>query len=116
MLAEEWQYPIKPGAEYTPPSLATASVHALAALPFRDSPTPPFYWHVSREKLPVWQKWYAEVKSGSKPFSFKGQAVEYRFKADGTWETIAMVNPPDDASAMPEVPAREKPVDRVGHD
>jgi hypothetical protein len=41
--------------------------------------------------------WYQEVKAGKRTFSFRGQPVEYRFKPDGTWETIALRNPPDDA-------------------
>jgi hypothetical protein len=36
------------------------------------------------------------VKTGKRTFSFKGQAVEYRFRPDGTWETISIANPPDD--------------------
>jgi hypothetical protein len=40
--------------------------------------------------------WWEEVKSGKRTFSFKGQPVEYRFKPDGTWETIPIANPPDD--------------------
>jgi hypothetical protein len=41
--------------------------------------------------------WYQEVKAGKRTFSFRGQPEEYRFNADGTWETIALQNPPDDA-------------------
>jgi hypothetical protein len=40
--------------------------------------------------------WWRQVKSGDLTFSFKGQAVEYRFRPDGTWETIPIANPPDD--------------------
>jgi len=66
-------------------------------------------------------QWWAEVKSGQRTFSFKGQNVEYRFKPDGTWETIPIANPPDDgprpmvaepaapvareASSQPDAPA-----------
>jgi hypothetical protein len=38
--------------------------------------------------------WWEDVKSGKRSFSFIGQNVEYRFKPDGTWETIAMADPP----------------------
>lgn len=41
--------------------------------------------------------WWEKVKSGELTFSFLGQKVEYRFKLDGTWETIALANPPNDA-------------------
>jgi hypothetical protein len=53
-------------------------------------------------------KWWEEVKSGKRTFSFKGQSVEYRFLPDGTWESIPMDNPPDDdprkVVAVPETP------------
>jgi hypothetical protein len=44
-----------------------------------------------------WQKWYEEVKSGKRTFSFKGQVMEYRFRQDGTWETFPISHPPVDA-------------------
>lgn len=52
--------------------------------------------HNWREEQVKQKAWHAKVKAGIIPFSFVGQKVEYRFKPDGTWETIAMVNPPDD--------------------
>lgn len=109
MLAEEWQHPIEPGDDYIPPALAVVSVHALAALPLREAPTPPFFEYRAKEKLPIWQKWYSGMKSGSTTFSFKGQNVEYRFKPDGTWETLALANPPDDAPKPAVVVRPEKP-------
>jgi hypothetical protein len=69
-------------------------------LPLREPPKmPPVMAGEEPEVVMVhpWQSWYAEVKSGRKTFSFKGQSVEYRFNPDGTWETIAVANPPDDA-------------------
>lgn len=42
------------------------------------------------------------MKGGEIPFSFKGQAVEFRFKSDGTWDTIPIANPPDDTPVFPE--------------
>ena len=47
-------------------------------------------------ELKPWQSWWEEVKSGQRTFSFKGQAVKYRFRPDGTWEAIPIANPPDD--------------------
>lgn len=44
--------------------------------------------------------WWRQVKSGDLTFSFKGQALEYRFKPDGTWETIPIANPPDDGPKL----------------
>jgi len=38
--------------------------------------------------------WWEKIKSGKLTFSFIGQSVEYRFKPDGTWDSIAMTNPP----------------------
>ena len=59
-----------------------------------------------------WQSWWEEIKSGKRTFSFKGKKVEYRFKPDGTWETLAMANPPDDGPkptpAKPESTRPEK--------
>lgn len=52
--------------------------------------------HNWREELVKQKAWYAQVKAGTLTFSFVGQKVEYRFRADGTWETLAMANPPDD--------------------
>jgi hypothetical protein len=52
--------------------------------------------HNWREELVKQKAWYAQVKAGAIPFSFVGQKLEYRFKPDGTWDTLAMANPPDD--------------------
>jgi hypothetical protein len=41
--------------------------------------------------------WWEEIKSGKRTFSFIGHKVEYRFKSDGTWDTIALADLPDDA-------------------
>jgi hypothetical protein len=70
---------------------------ALSEIGLRDSPVssrPGI--HNWREEQVKQKAWYAKVKAGSLCFSFKGQNVEYRFKPDGMWETIALVNPPDD--------------------
>lgn len=70
---------------------------ALSEVGLRDAPVksrPGFSsW---KESVTKQRAWYAQVKAGILPFSFVGQKVEYRFKPDGTWKTIAMVNPPDD--------------------
>jgi len=55
-----------------------------------------------KTEIEPWREWYAELTSGQRTFSFKGQAVEYRFKPDGTWETIPIANPPDDAPKTSE--------------
>ena len=54
-----------------------------------------------------WKKtraWYQEVKAGKRTFSFVGQKVEYRFKPDGTWDTIALANADIDAIIEPVAP------------
>ncbi len=35
-------------------------------------------------------RWWSEVKSGQRPFSFNGENVEYRFNGDGTWEAVVL--------------------------
>jgi hypothetical protein len=63
----------------------------LEKIGLRNYPELPSYkWN---ETLPPW---WQQLKSGQRTFSFKGQAVEYRFRPDGTWETILIANPPDD--------------------
>jgi hypothetical protein len=52
--------------------------------------------------------WWKKIKSGKRSFSFKGQAVEYRFKPDGTWDTIPIANPPDDAVQVPAIPNQKQ--------
>jgi hypothetical protein len=67
--------------------------------PYNDSPS----------CLKQWQEWFEELKAGKRTFSFVGQNVEYRFNADGTWETIALKNPPDDAITFPRYSSSEPP-------
>lgn len=54
--------------------------------------------------LATTRAWWDEVKSGKRTFSFLGQKVEYRFKPDGTWETIALTDAPDDAPKAAKSP------------
>ena len=56
--------------------------------------------------------WWEEVKSGRRSFSFKGQAVEYRFKPDGTWDTLPIANPPDDRPQSVVGTTLERPIKR----
>ncbi len=65
--------------------------------------------------MKAWRLWWDDVKNGRRTFSFVGQAVEYRFKPDGTWDTIPIANPPDDgpkpvAAAMPARNSQSPPV------
>jgi hypothetical protein len=77
---------------------------ALSESGLRDSPQIIPYTISPHDRV-FWREWYTEVKGGRKAFSFIGKNVEYRFKPDGTWETIAMQNPPDDGK-LPAVEAR----------
>jgi hypothetical protein len=74
-------------------------------------PSRPFFSQRSPEhmaNLETMRKWYAAIKSGKQPFSFKGQSVEYRFKPDGTWTTTPIAHPPDDAP-KPVPPTKPPP-------
>lgn len=105
MLSDTWrkEFNPPPGSEdVVPPpnSLALDAIDkCLQSLPLRDPPSVPrlMAWDDPEEVLVhPWQNWWEEIKSGKRTFSFKGQPVEYRFKLDGTWETIAMAKPPND--------------------
>lgn len=103
MLDEEWQRVLPPEStvQTVPSALAKQAAWTLIELPLRDMPTPHFERNKAKDHLSAWQQWYAEVKSGQRTFSFKGQAVEYRFNPDGTWQTIPIANPPDDTPKPP---------------
>ncbi len=103
-----------PEFQIFPPENARLAVYALSRIGLRDAPCPVIssysgsnasYWEGT---LPKCREWYAKVKSGELAFSFVGGNVEYRFKPDGTWETIPIANPPDDAPQ----PAQESAMDR----
>ena len=69
-----------------------------------------------QEHLASTRAWWVEIEGGKRTFSFKGRNEEYRFKPDGTWETLAMVNPPDDGPGRPQIgqtrPARRPAIDQ----
>jgi hypothetical protein len=95
MLTEEWVTPHKPWpGESRIPSLAACAYHPLNNLPIVDSPIPPNYMQLDEGgQLKIWQAWYAEIKSGLRALAFKGEPREYRFKPDGTWDTIPISLP-----------------------
>lgn len=89
------------------PENAYLACAAFANMGLRiEPPLPDSGIHRWRHDVDEIRAWYAKVKSGEIPFSFKGQSVEYRFKPDGTWDTIPIANPPDDAPKveLPELP------------
>lgn len=53
-------------------------------------------------------EWWHPIKSGELAFSFEGQAVEYRFRPDGTWETIPIANPTGALATPPQSVRRER--------
>lgn len=102
MLWEEWEREPSPDSDVVPPrSLAKCAVTTITLLNIRDAPSPAIDPYAAPTVLAEWQAWYEQIKSGQRTFSFKGQAVEYRFKPDGTWETTPIANPPDDALQAP---------------
>jgi hypothetical protein len=73
------------------------STNALSLIGLRDPPASKDSYDADPDAhLAKSRAWWEEVKTGERTFSFKGQAVEYRFRPDGTWETIPIANPPDD--------------------
>lgn len=87
-----------------------ASSFSIARIGLRNEPATLKSYDADPEAhLATTRAWWEEVKSGRKAFSFKGQDVEYRFKPDGTWETIALENPPDDMLEMKESSVKERP-------
>jgi hypothetical protein len=114
MLSDDWKWP---GYEKDKlfGTMDTRALSSLSKLPIANPPTRKLHTDADmREFLDDWKDWHAEIKSGQRSFSFKGQSVEYRFKPDGTWETIPIANPPDDAPEVPESsPADRRPVAQV---
>ena len=86
------------------PANSIVALEALLCLGMRDAPAPPGRYLDSNKTptvLAAVRAWFAPIKSGEKTFSFQGQAVEYRFKPDGTWVSTPIANPPDDAPKPP---------------
>ena len=83
--------------------------YALSNIGLRDFPADTAMASpLSKGSLENWKNaraWYQEVKAGQRTFSFKGKSVEYRFKPDGTWDTIPIKNPPQDAITYPTAEA-----------
>ncbi len=92
------------------PANCNLAAAAISKIGLRNPPATKWPTDYSPE-LKNCREWWDEIKSGRKTFSFKGQNVEYRFKPDGTWETLPISNPPDDAVMPPKLtpkPAPEK--------
>lgn len=74
---------------------------ALGLIGLRNAPYPKGAY---MEDIGKWGLWWEDIQSGKRTFSFLGQKVEYRFKPDSTWETIALANAPDDAPRAAKSP------------
>jgi hypothetical protein len=84
--------PMKPGQDWIDTkSNAYLACTALAKIGLRNAPVPP---RVAPDEshLATWRLWWEQVQAGTRSFSFEGEAVEYRFRKDGTWETSAWKN------------------------
>lgn len=68
---------------------STLVVEGLKLIGLRNPPVKRFDYSNFNSPVP-WREWYEKVKSGELPFSFVGQLVEYRFKPDGTWESVSL--------------------------
>lgn len=88
-LAQDWS-----GAD----SNAKIASGALIAIGLRNAPVVERSWDdpIGKTAIARQRVWFSKVAAGEIAFSFIGQSVEYRFKPDGTWDTIAMVDPPRD--------------------
>ena len=101
--------------DWTPtPQNAWLATYTLSNIGLRNPPHEPVGNYINirfseADSLPKFRAWWEEVKSGKRTFSFVGQKVEYRFKPDGSWETVTIATPPDDQPKLPDAapPQRE---------
>ena len=110
---------ISPNSDYGPnaPANSLYSTYTLIDIGLRDAPVSPKQRDDDQDQiLAKTRAWWKEIEGGKRTFSFKGQNVEYRFKPDGTWETLSMANPPDDGPGRPQAgptrPARRPATDQ----
>jgi hypothetical protein len=71
------------------------SSKAISEIGLKDPPADSESFDINPEKhLALTRTWWREIQSGRKTFSFKGQKIEFRFKPNGTWETLTLDNMP----------------------
>jgi hypothetical protein len=87
-------------------------VDALGKIGLRNAPPTRHNIFKDRDVLDACREWWREIEAGRKTFSFAGQKVEYRFKPDGTWDTIAIANPPDDGPEAAADSEEDRPLRR----
>lgn len=74
------------------------SSKTISGIGLKDPPADSESFDINPEEhLALTRTWWREIQSGRKTFSFKGQKIEYRFRPDGTWETLALGNTPGKA-------------------
>ena len=108
--------PRYPGQDYSnDPANCHLAARALFKLGLRDVPMGGDHRPID-QTLNDYRVWWEELRTGRKTFSFKGQNVEYRFKPDGTWDTLPIANPSEDDVKPPKPsskPAAEKSPDQA---
>jgi hypothetical protein len=68
-------------------SNAYLACSALEKIGLKNAPLPPTASE-NPDNLATWKLWWGPIKAGNRTFSFVGQDVEYRFRKDGTYETL----------------------------
>ena len=87
-----------------PVNTSLLAAHTLANIGLRNAPAKskyPFPTKDDGKEMEIYREWFQKVIAGEITVSFMGQAVEYRFKPDSTWDTIPISNPPDDVVQLP---------------
>lgn len=69
-------------------SNAYLACSALEKIGLKNAPLPPTAGE-NPDNLATWKLWWGPIEAGNRTFSFEGQDVEYRFRKDGTYETLS---------------------------
>jgi hypothetical protein len=69
-------------------SNAYLACSALQKIGLKNAPLPPTAGE-NPDNLATWKLWWGPIEAGNRTFSFEGQDVEYRFRKDGTYETLS---------------------------
>lgn len=93
-LVEPATQPAQPKAKqvtgecWTPNNAGGPSGYAAKALQNMGIKNAPAVDDLGDPVIALWQEWFEEVKSGARAISFEGQEVAYRFKPDGSYESL----------------------------
>jgi hypothetical protein len=96
MLLGEYLYderdtppPIRPGQDWIDSnSSAYMACRALQKIGLKNAPLPRRASE-NADNLATWKLWWGPIEAGNRTFSFEGQDVEYRFRKDGSYETLS---------------------------